>query len=315
MGLITMTNTRISMAEAYDNKDVIQQILLMKDTVRNGTYADLSVERGTGADIGKIVFDFTLTSGEHQVFKVDDKAIASTSAAQAGTTVTVTVSYNDGTSDTFTFSTLIGAMTLDTAQTATAKKTFSAGIAASNIEATGDLDVGGDATVDGQMQIGSNLAIEDSSSDSVLSSAGAIKLTANHVEAGSRAYASAGSSDVLVKSHVANMPVVHLTGNENIGGQKTFTDNLTIGTNLSPKLLNLNATGGSRIVRLFNHHLDVTALPAVNSPSGIIAYDDINGVQMAALYAVQRTDGKIELRATLRNIDGTFKNVTLGLGD
>lgn len=215
-----MTNTRISMAEAYDNKDVIQQILLMKDTVRNGTYADLNVERGTGADIGKIVFDFTLTSGEHQIFKVDDKAIASTSAAQVGTTVTVTVTYNDGTHDTFTFSTLIGAMTLDTAQTATAKKTFSAGIATAGvddtggIDTTGDLSVGGDAEVSGQMQIGSNLAIEDSSSDSVLSSAGAIKLIADHVEAGSRAYNPSNTSDVATIGTLdAYPPMLRTTGN------------------------------------------------------------------------------------------------------
>lgn len=45
-----------------------------------------------------------------------------------------------------------------------------------------------------------------------------------------RDYSSASNDDVLVKSHVADMPVVHLTGNENIAGNKTFTGNDVCGT-------------------------------------------------------------------------------------
>lgn len=328
-----MANTRISMAEAYDNKDVIQQILLMKDTVRNGTYADLNVERGTGADIGKIVFDFTLTSGEHQIFKVDDKAIASTSAAQVGTTVTVTVTYNDGTTDTFTFSTLIGAMTLDTAQTATAKKTFSAGIAASGIETTGDISVGndaavtgdlavgGDAVVDGQMQIGHNLAIEDSSSDSVLSSAGAIKLPAEHVEAGSRAYASAGSSDVLVKSHVAEMPVAHLTGNETIAGDKTFSNVLrtsnypmyslknsytNIGSGKWRKLYSWSADSVANDIVVMIHaraeHITAIFTASGTTANGWIYRETLSNALDNYVKLVRQTDGKIVLMCSMQRV-------------
>lgn len=45
-----------------------------------------------------------------------------------------------------------------------------------------------------------------------------------YVTASNRPYANAGSSDVLVKGHIADIPdLVHTTGNETIAGEKTFT--------------------------------------------------------------------------------------------
>lgn len=112
--------SRVSQLELYNDKDVITQILLMKEQVETGTYKEVRVIE-TG---GNYVFEFINQKDEPETFTVPAKQISGVTSSQAGSTVTMRVTYNDGTYQDVSW-TAGGDVTTNTAQTISAVKTFS----------------------------------------------------------------------------------------------------------------------------------------------------------------------------------------------
>lgn len=114
-----MVGHRVSQAELYDDRDVIIQILKLKDTVNDyagGIIEDIDV---SGNDL---VIDWA--SGESISLPLPSPTgISSISGVVSGGNLTITIYMTDGSSHAFT-TPLVGFMTLDTVQTVTAKKIF-----------------------------------------------------------------------------------------------------------------------------------------------------------------------------------------------
>lgn len=113
--------TRVSQLELYNDKDVITQILLMKEQVETGTYAEVRITE----DSGNYVFEFEDQKGDVQTFTVPAKQISGVTSSQSGSTVTMRINYNDGTHTDLTW-TAGGDVTTNTNQTISAVKTFTA---------------------------------------------------------------------------------------------------------------------------------------------------------------------------------------------
>ena len=111
--------SRVSQLELYNDKDVITQILLMKEQVETGTYKEVRVIE-TG---GNYVFEFINQKDGPETFTVPAKQISGVTSSQAGSTVTMRVTYNDGTYQDVSW-TAGGDVTTDTAQSISAVKTF-----------------------------------------------------------------------------------------------------------------------------------------------------------------------------------------------
>lgn len=111
--------SRVSQLELYNDKDVITQILLMKEQVETGTYKEVRIIE-TG---GNYVFEFVNQKDEVETFTVPAKQISGVTASQSGSTVTMRVTYNDGTYQDVSW-TAGGDVTTNTAQNITAVKTF-----------------------------------------------------------------------------------------------------------------------------------------------------------------------------------------------
>lgn len=112
--------TRVSQLELYNDKDVITQICMMKQQVETGTYKDVDVQ-DDGA--GNLVFTFTDQQDDTEVFTIPVKLISSVTSSQSGSTVTMRITWTDGTHDDYTW-TAGGDVTTNTNQTITAIKTF-----------------------------------------------------------------------------------------------------------------------------------------------------------------------------------------------
>ena len=112
--------TRVSQQEMYDDKDIITQICKLKDLVATGTYKDVDVQ-DDGA--GNLVFTFTDQRDDTEVFTIPVKQISSVTSSQSGSTVTMRITWADGTYNDYTW-TAGGDVTTNTAQTITASKTF-----------------------------------------------------------------------------------------------------------------------------------------------------------------------------------------------
>ena len=111
--------SRVSQLELYNDKDVITQILLMKEQVETGTYKKVRIIE-TG---GNYVFEFVNQKDEVETFTVPAKQISGVTSSQAGSTVTMRITYNDRTYQDVSW-TAGGDVTTNTAQNITAVKTF-----------------------------------------------------------------------------------------------------------------------------------------------------------------------------------------------
>lgn len=111
--------SRVSQLELYNDKDVITQILLMKEQVETGTYKEVRVTE-TG---GNYVFEFVNQKDEVETFTVPAKQISGVTSSQAGSTVTMRINYNDGTYQDVSW-TAGGDVTTNTDQNITAIKTI-----------------------------------------------------------------------------------------------------------------------------------------------------------------------------------------------
>lgn len=96
---------RISVVEQYDNKDLIQQIYRLKDLVETGTASNIAV---TDNHDGTITVDVTMRDGTIQTFTLANDNIATIGAVQSGADVTVTVTFESGSTQSFTFNVASG---------------------------------------------------------------------------------------------------------------------------------------------------------------------------------------------------------------
>ena len=96
---------RISVVEQYDNKDLIQQIYRLKDLVETGTASNIAV---TDNHDGTITVDVTMRDGTIQTFTLANDNIATIAAVQNGADVTVTVTFESGSTQSFTFNVASG---------------------------------------------------------------------------------------------------------------------------------------------------------------------------------------------------------------
>lgn len=125
--------TRISTAEMYDDKDVITQICKLKD--------------GLNSALGGIIADIDIVNNELVIDWADGESIAlplpsptgisSIAGSVSSGNLTMTIYMTDGSSHAFTCP-LVGFVTLDTEQTITAKKIFSADVEVPAIPAGDD---------------------------------------------------------------------------------------------------------------------------------------------------------------------------------
>lgn len=97
--------TRISAKEAYSNRDLIAQIVRLKTYVESGTVTDITV---TDNHDGTITIDLTMRDGTIQTFTLANDNIATIAAVQNGADVTVTVTFESGITQSFTFNVASG---------------------------------------------------------------------------------------------------------------------------------------------------------------------------------------------------------------
>ena len=114
--------SRVSQLELYNDKDVITQILLMKEQVETGTYKGVNV---TDDGAGNLVFVFTDQNDDPTTFTIPVKLISTVTSSQSGSTVTMRITWTDGTHTDLSW-TAGGDVTTNTNQTISAVKTFSA---------------------------------------------------------------------------------------------------------------------------------------------------------------------------------------------
>lgn len=158
---------RVSLAEQYDDKDVIKQIYLLWDAIDQGAVKDLDIVR----EGGQVKITVTFHDDEVKEFTLEDDEIQNVTQSQSGSQVTITIVMKSGTTYPFTFTAATG-VTLDTDQTVTGMKVFSAASTkfSHDVDVGADLNVGGtveaneltvdtDAVVDGNLAVGGNASI------------------------------------------------------------------------------------------------------------------------------------------------------------
>lgn len=114
--------SRVSQLELYNDKDVITQILLMKEQVVTGTYKNVDVQDDGS---GNLVFTFTDQNDDPTTFNIPVKLISTVTSSQSGSTVSMRITWTDGTHTDLSW-TAGGDVTTNTAQTISAVKTFTA---------------------------------------------------------------------------------------------------------------------------------------------------------------------------------------------
>lgn len=124
----------------------------------------------------------------------------------------------------------------------------------------------------------------------------------------------AGANEVATVGYIDGYePMVRTTGNQTIGGSKTFTNSMTInGGNIAP--LNLSTTSNPECIIINANNYDVTDGVAHFLPY-MVAEKDKNGVLLCRLALYSFADGRVQLNAIMRNADGTTKTVTLAEGN
>lgn len=134
---------RTSLIEQYNNRDVIAQIYRIIDIAEHGAIESLNVEK-----IGAIVrLLFTMHDGTVHTIEFPANGIVDITSAQDGSTMNVTITLDDGTERTISW-TIVPGVTLDTAQTIPGAKTFSA-----LMTLLAGLGITGTVTIDGDTQI------------------------------------------------------------------------------------------------------------------------------------------------------------------
>lgn len=134
---------RTSLIEQYNNRDVIAQIYRIIAIAEHGAIESLNVEK-TGA-IVKLIF--TMHDETVHTIEFPANGIVDITSVQNGSTMNVTITLDDGTERTISWS-IVPGVTLDTAQTVTGEKTFSA-----LMTLLAGLGITGTVTIDGDTQI------------------------------------------------------------------------------------------------------------------------------------------------------------------
>lgn len=245
---------RTSLIEQYNNRDVIAQIYRIIDIAEHGAIESLNVEK-TGAIVRLL---FTMHDGTVHPVEFPANGIVDITSVQDGSTMNVTITLDDGTERTISW-TIVPGVTLDTAQTVSGPKTFSAlmtllsglGITGTvtidgdtqitnghGLSVAGDIDsagtlkgdaaeIRGPMSVSGQSEI-AGMAIEQSGNITVLSNDNGISSTSpfdltNLTVPTTPASVSAAVNQSYVESTVTGVNnILHKTGIENKSGPLTF---------------------------------------------------------------------------------------------
>lgn len=126
------------------------------------------------------------------------------------------------------------------------------------------------------------------------------------------------ASSNKVKNELDNYaPMVRTSGNQIIVNDKTFLGTLRIGNTTNPLSGNIQivTNGAYRRIRLQNIADDLDTPPNSNVGYPIIAWTDVDDTNACTLLAQHLSDGKTRLVCSLRNSDGTTKNIVLGVSD
>ena len=162
------------------------------------------------------------------------------------------------------------------------------------------------------------------------------------------------NTDAASKKYVDDQDAndVHLTGNQTVGGVKTFSSSPVVPTETtgtfstnaanSNKVKNeldnydpmVRTTGNQTVggkktfvsnetdfkgnwphIRMISDNIDLTDLPSDYNDAGNYSVRDKNGVSFGTLRFVLRQNGTSIMQAVVRNSDGSYKYITLGTGD
>lgn len=133
---------------------------------------------------------------------------------------------------------------------------------------------------------------------------GAKTFTGQLIATGQRAYDPANTNDVATIGTLnAYTPMVRTSGNQTIGGTKTLTN---------PPMLEITSNLSSIEIKTASY--DVTDGIQHFLPD-VIKVKDKNNVQLMKFGLYSFPNGRVQLKAYVRNSDGTFKGVTIAEGD
>lgn len=136
-----------------------------------------------------------------------------------------------------------------------------------------------------------------------------------YVTAPVRTYSASNTSDVVtIGSLQASTDVVHTSGTETIGGNKTFTNAVNINYGGNSTALYVSTFGNYRIMQLKAKDYDVTDGVQHFLPS-ILTLNDKNDVVLFRIGAYSFPNGRVQIKTYVRNSDGSFKEAVLAEGD
>ena len=120
------------------------------------------------------------------------------------------------------------------------------------------------------------------------------------------------ASSNKVKNELDNYaPMVRTSGNQTISGSKTFNNSPVF----MARVLKQSAASGDQGYVLTSSTDDATVAPTTTYLYPNIVWRDKNDTYMGALLFQHRNDGKTEVYIRIRNQDGTFKSISLGVSD
>jgi hypothetical protein len=129
---------------------------------------------------------------------------------------------------------------------------------------------------------------------------------------GQRAYNASNTSDVVTIGTLdAYTPMVRTTGNQEISGNKTLTGDMKV---IAWGAVGV-ATSSGIILADRDTSQNVVEKPTLNRYFPPIMFEDGAGTRIGGLRVVHNPNGTCMLVCTLRNADGTYKNITLATSD
>ena len=127
------------------------------------------------------------------------------------------------------------------------------------------------------------------------------------------------ASSNKVKNELDNYTTMVRTANaQTIGGIKTFTSGIEIGTTsvTGARIDAFGATGsGNRKINVIGVGDTFESVPATFKQYSFVSWSDENGRMVAGLRAIHNNDGTYSMQLMVLNSNGTEKYITLGKGD
>lgn len=125
-------------------------------------------------------------------------------------------------------------------------------------------------------------------------------------------FSNQAASSLKLKNELDNYaPMVRTSGNQTISGGKTFNNSPVF----MARVLKQSAASGDQGYVLSSSTDDATVTPTTTYLYPNIVWRDKNDAYIGALLFQHRNDGKTEVYIRIRNQDGTFKSISLGVSD